>query len=152
MYRAIFYFGLVVGFLSLLGLGLPHDVSALTFLLPSGWGAVAALIGSVMLLYFSVAAGLRRARLKVLFGIVGAVLALAGTLGFFAPTFFGLFGDFVRAANLAVVFLLGLGFMLAGIEEARPALIDERQQLRELGATLHLGVLELHRHRHEPAR
>ncbi len=135
MYRTIFSIGIVLALLSIFGLLTPHNITFLTFLFPDGVNAVAGLLLALLLCNFAVVSYFRKTRPKLLFGVVGASLAIAGIAGIIEPTYFGLVYYATRPADLLVFLISGIGLMLAALEYNRPSFqievgIPYRQYLR----------------------
>lgn len=125
MYRTVYYLGLVVAVFSLLGIIVPHSLSTLMFLLPSGISAIVSIILASVLMYFAVTSYLRKHSYKLAFGICGALLTVIAVIGILHSTYYGLLGGYLRTANATMFLLAGIGYMLAGAEYNRPSLAEE---------------------------
>ena len=125
MYRTVFYLGMVVFVLFGLGVVLAESPLSFSLLLPDGPVALGGVIASAGLIYFALGSGLRRRFTKILCAVVGlALVALAG-IGFVSPMYFGFLSAFVRIDDLLIMFLSGIGYLIAGLEYDRPSLAQE---------------------------
>lgn len=131
MYRTIVYLALVIVVFCILGIVVPQQFSALTFVLPNGIYAVISFVLSGILLYYGVASSLRKRRYKVIFGLFGTLVTWLVLIGLVYPTYFGLLVDVERPANLAMMLLLGTGYLIAALEYQRPSLGEELGALRQ---------------------
>lgn len=131
MYRTVFYSGLVVAVISGLGLVVPQSLTSLTFLLPSGAYALAALLLSLILVHFSVAGHFRKSGYKAGFGLLGIGLVAGAIVGIIDPLYFGLLQHFVRPVNLFLLLITGIGYLVAALEYNRPSVTEELQLIRD---------------------
>ena len=110
---------------SVLGLAVPQSLSLLTFLLPDGIFAVVGLLLSAILMNFAIAGSLRKKSYKTAFGIGGGILVIVAFIGFMEPTYYHMLSQYIRPANVLMLLLSGIGYLIAALEYNRPSLLEE---------------------------
>lgn len=130
MYRSVVYLALISAIFCVIGIALPQSISSLTFLLPDGVDAFINLLLAVVLLHFGIASFFRQKNYKLAFGVFGASWLMLALIGLARPTYFGLMPHYMRAANIAMMIILSIGYLIAAAEYRRPSLAQELGLIR----------------------
>lgn len=106
----IILIGLITATDSLIGLLFYKASSFLSLILPNGYISIFALIMGIILILVS--RGTYNKSLRTFWFVFGLVLSTLAILGVFEPTYYGIISKFVHPANLMVLLLAGVGFMM----------------------------------------
>ena len=118
MYRAIFYVGLFLLVVSILGLIIPSNQYYITFMLPGFIMSIIGIILGIILIHFSVFSILRKVTAKLMFLIGGTILVLLSLIFAFTMTS-------VSTPDTVLLFAAGIGGLLSGVEYQRDSLGHE---------------------------
>lgn len=117
LYRTVFGLGLFVTILSMLGLIIPPDSSTFTIVLPSGGDAFFALLAGCFLMVMACSAYFYTlSRLRAYSIGAGCLLIAVALLGIFFPDDFATVGSYARPANMMIMLMAGLSFLLVTLE------------------------------------
>jgi uncharacterized integral membrane protein len=127
MYRSVFYLGLFVTVLSVMGIVASESTSYMSILLPSGITALLGLLIGLTLMHYSMFSYLRNiTKIKLVAIIIGSVFIGLSAIGLLFPTFFGLIYNDENPINLFILFISGSAFLISSIEKDRESILSKK--------------------------
>lgn len=115
-YRTVFGLGIFITLLSFAGLLIPASYSSFTSLLPNGNDAALTLLLGSMLMVLGWAAYFCDERFKKVLAAIGIALMAMAIIGVFYPMHFGLVSEYMRPANLFVLLVAGISYVIVALE------------------------------------
>lgn len=119
LYRTVLGLGVFTALLSTLGLIVPPGYTTFTALLPSGGDAFIALFAGCALMVMACSAYFYSPKVRLTAIGIGGILISVALLGLFYPVDLGSIGSYARPANVMVLLVAGLAYLLVTLELER---------------------------------